>query len=118
MTKIFSKCSDKKVYPDVTLMSFLSMHLPAFGLKFVQLKGYILFQGETITTLESNISLFGCFVFLFFVFLFSFAFFAELLTLMCAIIVCITRDFSKARLQIERKTFALFATRIALFDIY
>ena len=39
MTEIFSKCSDLKMFPDVTIMSFLSMHLPAFGFKFVQIKG-------------------------------------------------------------------------------
>ena len=62
---------------------------------------------------------------LFFVFLggggcvsFYFGFFAELFTLMRAIILRITRVFSKARLQMEMKTCSLFATRIALVDIY
>ena len=43
-----------------------------------------------------------------------FGFFIELIIVMRAIVVRITWVFSKAHLNMERKTFSLLATRIAL----
>ena len=69
MSRSVSMCSDIKLYPDVTLMTFLSMPLSAFLFKFVQIKGHTLFQGETITMLKSYVAhrplvWFFCFAFL------------------------------------------------------
>ena len=58
MTRTFSKCSDIKMYPDVTLMFILSMPLSAFGFNFVQINGHALSQGEIITTLKSYVLIF------------------------------------------------------------
>ena len=110
MTRIISKCSDIKMYPDVTLISILSMPLSAFGFNFVQIKGHAHSHGETITTLKS-------YVFILVIF-FIFLFFAELFTLMRVIIVRIAWPFRKAHLKMVRKTFSLLATRIVLVDIY
>ena len=67
------------MYPDVILISILSMPLSDFGFNFVQINGHALSQAEIKTTLKSYVFILVIFKFFFF--------FAELFTLMRVIIV-------------------------------